>query len=113
MDRRISTFVDYENIRISLRENFLPKVAAKNIATAIKELAEEHGEWRGGTAYADWSKNKRDARCFEDAGFQPKMVLPKRGGTDRSDITMSLDIQEYLVEKVRRGRRHRDRQRGF
>lgn len=95
--RRLCTFVDYENVRISLRENFRPVVDAERIARGIKDLAEANGEWRGGTVYADWSKHKRDARAFEDIGFQAKMVLPKRGGADRSDITMSLDIQECLV----------------
>jgi uncharacterized protein (TIGR00288 family) len=99
-DRRIAVFVDYENIRISLRENFVPKVDAEAIAAAIQRLVEEYGEWRGGTVYADWSKNKRDARSFEDAGFQARMVLPKRGGTDRSDMVMSLDIHECLVGKA-------------
>lgn len=93
---RICTFVDWENIRISLRQNFLPEVTATEIATELHKLVEEDGEWRGGIVYADWTKQERAARAFADAGFESKMVLPKRGGTDRSDMMMSLDIQEAM-----------------
>jgi uncharacterized protein (TIGR00288 family) len=85
-----------ENIRISLRQNFQPEVTATGIAKELHKLVEENGEWRGGIAFAGWTKQERSARAFADAGFESKMVLPKRGGTDRSDMVMSLDIQEAM-----------------
>lgn len=89
-------FVDYENIRISLKQNFDPRMSAPDLANALKEVATELGAWRGGKAYADWSERKDDARAFEDSGFNPRMVLRKRTGADRSDMVMSLDIMETL-----------------
>jgi uncharacterized protein (TIGR00288 family) len=97
---RICTFVDWENIRISLRQNFLPEVTPAQIAAELHKLVEENGEWRGGIAYADWTKQERAARAFADVGFESKMVLTKRGGTDRSDMMMSLDIQEALSSRA-------------
>jgi hypothetical protein len=55
---------------------------------------------RDGTAYADWTKQGHAARAFADLGFESKMVLPKRRGTDRSDMVMSLDIQEALSSRA-------------
>lgn len=96
MGSTVVIFVDYENIRISLKQNFEPRMAASELTNALKELATELGAWRGGKAYADWSERKDDARAFEGAGFNPRMVLRKQTGADRSDMVMSLDIMETL-----------------
>lgn len=78
--RRICTFVDWENIRISLRQNFLPLVTAKQIAGELIKLVEEQGEWRGGNTYAEWTKQKGEAHEFEDAGFHARMVCRSEAG---------------------------------
>jgi hypothetical protein len=79
-------FIDYENLRQSISRNFLEKVSAGQIAKAIKALAEELGQFRGGAFFGDWTRRPMDAREIEESGFRAVNILLTRSGKDRSDV---------------------------
>jgi hypothetical protein len=45
-------------------------------------------------AYADWTERKEEARVIQELGFEPKLVLRKRSGQDRSDMAMAIDAYD-------------------
>ena len=95
----VAVFVDYENLRISLRNNFKEIVKPAQLARAIRDIADECGQFREGVVYADWGERRDDARAFEEVSIKPETVLRKRSGGDRVDLVMALDALEYIKDR--------------
>lgn len=95
----VMVFIDYENIRRGLADNFQEQVGATQVIKAMSDLASEIGEFRGGMAFGDWTLRAEDARTIEEHGFQAYNVLLTRGGRDRSDPPMMLEIYDVIHEK--------------
>lgn len=96
---KVMAFVDYENIRIGLAKNYVEHVTPAQIIKAIEILAKDRGEFRRGTFFGDWTKRPEDARDIEDRGWRAHNVLATRGGKDRSDIPMALEIYDAFQNK--------------
>lgn len=93
---RVALFVDYENIRRSLEHHFDPCPAPQVLCEKLYEAASRYGHVLLANAYADWSIAGTDAREFRRRQIEPRLVLTKENGDDRTDITMSLDALETL-----------------
>ncbi|MBI3287819.1 MAG: hypothetical protein HYZ68_07205 [Chloroflexi bacterium] len=96
---KIMAFVDYENIRIGLSKNYVEQVKPAQIIRAIQTLAKDRGEFRGGIFFGDWTRRPQDAREIEDQGWRAYNVLATRGGKDRSDMPMGLEIYDAFQSK--------------
>jgi hypothetical protein len=95
----VMVFIDYENIRRGLAENFQEQIKPSQIVKTMSDLASEIGEFRGGMAFGDWTLRPEDARAIEEYGFQAYNVLLTRGGKDRSDPPMMLEMYDAMHEK--------------
>jgi len=95
----VLAFVDYENIRISLREGFLESVSIPELVSAIRQVAEEIGDLRAIRVYCDWTRRDHEARQFQEAGCTIVHVLRKRSGRDRTDIKMAFEIEDVTREQ--------------
>ena len=95
-DNRVALFVDYENIRRSMEHHFDPVPAPKVLCEKLHEIASRFGHLIIANAYADWSMSGTEAREFRRRQIEPRLVLTKENGDDRTDITMSLDALETL-----------------
>lgn len=110
---RIALFVDYENIHISLNNEYHFALDVEKLIPLIKERIEEHGEILVQKAYADWEDYPQVQSKLDRLGITPQYVLSKkisrkeRDGNIRvvsrknsSDIAMALDIQQMLYERA-------------
>lgn len=95
----VMVFVDYENIRRGLADNFQERVGPDKIIEAISNLAQELGDFRGGIIFGDWTLRPDDARIIEEHGLQAYNVLLTRGGKDRSDPPMMLEMYDVMHER--------------
>lgn len=93
---RVALFLDYENIRRSIEHNFSPAPSSQVLCEKLFELAGRFGHVLMANAYADWSISGTDPREFRRRQIEPRLVLTKENGDDRTDITMSLDALETL-----------------
>ncbi|MHC4472164.1 MAG: NYN domain-containing protein, partial [Planctomycetota bacterium] len=96
---RVALFVDYENIRRSIEHNFSPAPAPEAVCEKLYEQATRFGRVTIANAYADWSISETNAREFRRRQIEPRLVLTKESGDDRTDITMSLDALETLYNE--------------
>lgn len=93
---RLAILVDSENVRRTLQLHF----QRSDIAPVIKELHDLCGELGVAIvrhAYGDWGLNPSHSRTYQNAGFQPVLVLTKESGPDRSDMEMALDAFQMLL----------------
>ena len=93
---RVALFLDYENIRRSIEHHFSPAPAPSVVCEKLYELASRFGHVLLANAYGDWSISATDPREFRRRQIEPRLVLTKENGDDRTDITMSLDALETL-----------------
>jgi len=96
---RVGLFLDYENIRHSIEHHFSPAPAPQTTCEKLYELATRFGQVIIANAYADWSISGTDPREFRRRQLEPRLVLTKESGDDRTDITMSLDALETLYDE--------------
>lgn len=99
LSKGVLAFVDYENLRQSISRYFVEKVTAQQVAKAIKDIAEELGDFRGGTFFGDWTRRAQDARHIEESGFRAENVLMSRSGKDRADIPMALQMDDIIRQR--------------
>lgn len=95
---RLAVFVDSENVRRTLQLHF----SRADIAPVIKELhaiCGELGQAIVRNAYGDWALNPSHSRLYQNAGFQPILVLTKESGPDRSDMEIALDAFQMLLSQ--------------
>lgn len=97
--KRVVVFVDYENVRKRLKANFQEEVGPRRLAKAVRDIAGGVGEFRRGTFYGDWSLRPDDAREIEEEQFKAENVLRTRGGKDRADAAMLVELGELASSK--------------
>ena len=93
---RVALFLDFENIRRSIEHNFSASPQPEMLSEKLLELGSRFGHVIIANAYADWSISETSPREFRRRQIEPKLVLTKENGEDRTDITMSLDAIETL-----------------
>ncbi len=93
---RVALFLDYENLRKSIEHHFHPAPSPQLLCEKLFDLAARFGHVLLANAYADWSISETDPREFRRRQIEPRLVLTKENGDDRTDITMSLDALETL-----------------
>lgn len=98
--RTVIAFIDYENLRQSISRYFTEKVRAKQVANVIKDIAQELGDFRGGTFFGDWTRRPSEAREIEESGFRAVNILTTRSGKDRSDIPLALEMDDMIRERA-------------
>ncbi|MFQ5875037.1 MAG: NYN domain-containing protein, partial [Dehalococcoidia bacterium] len=82
-----------------IAENFVEAVSVDDVCEAFRALATEFGDYRGGTAFGDWTLRPEDARTFEERGLQAYNVLRSRTGKDRSDPAMMLEVYDWVRDR--------------
>jgi hypothetical protein len=93
---RVALFLDYENIRHSIEHHFDPPPTHQFLCEKLIELASRFGHVLIANAHGDWSLPNCQPREFRRRQIEPRLVLTKENGEDRTDITMSLDALETL-----------------
>jgi len=97
MKNEVMVFVDYENIRRGLANNFQERVGPDKIIGVISNLAQELGDFRGGTVFGDWTLRPDEARTIEEQGLQAYLLT--RGAKERSDAAMMLEIYDVMHQR--------------
>jgi uncharacterized protein (TIGR00288 family) len=96
---RVALFLDYENLRHSIEHCFSPPPSSQVLCEKLYDLATRFGRVLIANAYADWQVTGIDPREFRRRMIEPRLVLTKENGDDRTDITMSLDALETLYDE--------------
>lgn len=105
---KIFLYVDYENIRRSLLEQYGYIAEPVQVAEALRGAAEKCGKMQKGNVYGDWSiphpgidpkKGASAAQRFQYLGFEAIIVPRKPSGQDRTDMKLALDAQKDLLER--------------
>jgi uncharacterized LabA/DUF88 family protein len=96
---RVGLFLDYENIRRSIEHHFSPSPTPQVLCEKLYEMAGRFGHVLLANAYGDWSISVTDPREFRRRQIEPRLVLTKENGDDRTDITLSLDAIETLYRQ--------------
>lgn len=94
----IAILVDFENIWISLENNFLSIPTYEELANKLKELAEKKGKVTVAKVYSDWTKRSQIPRFFQRQGFDCQLVMSKETGKDRCDSQIIMDIMDLLYQ---------------
>jgi len=95
----VGLFLDYENIRRSIEHHFSPPPPPQLLCEKLYEMAGRFGHVLLANAYGDWSISVTDPREFRRRQIEPRLVLTKENGDDRTDITLSLDAIETLYRQ--------------
>lgn len=95
--RRVAAFVDWENIRQRLADNYTDKTAIAQVLTAIEKVASEIGQLQSCTVFGDWSLRRDEAYVIQEKPkFKPYMVL-RSGRKDQTDPAMIAEILETCI----------------
>jgi len=92
----VALFLDYENVRHSIEHHFDPPPTQPLLCEKLLELSSRFGHVLLANAYGDWSLPNCQPREFRRRQIEPRLVLTKENGDDRTDITMSMDALETL-----------------
>jgi uncharacterized LabA/DUF88 family protein len=94
---RIEAFVDWENIRRRLSDNYIEKVSVDQVMEAIKKVANEIGTLRQATFYGDFTLRREEARNIQrKLHFIIRNVLRARSGRDQTDPALIADLMELI-----------------
>jgi uncharacterized LabA/DUF88 family protein len=94
---RIDAFIDWENIRQRLSDNYVEKVSIDQVMEAISKVSNEIGELRQATFYGDFTLRREEARHVErKARFRIRNVLRARSGRDQTDPVLITDLMEII-----------------
>jgi uncharacterized LabA/DUF88 family protein len=94
---RIEAFIDWENIRLRLSDNYIEKVPVDQVMEAIKKVANEIGTLRQATFYGDFTLRREEAREIErKIHFGTRNVLRARSGRDQTDPALIADLMELI-----------------
>jgi uncharacterized LabA/DUF88 family protein len=94
---RVEAFVDWENIRTRLSDNYVEKVAVGQVMEAIEKVANEIGTLRRATFYGDFTLRREEARDIErKAHFGIRNVLRARSGRDQTDPVLITELMEII-----------------
>jgi len=94
---RVAAFVDWENIRQRLADNYTEKITIEQVLTAIEKVANEIGQLQSCTVFGDWSLRRDEAYIIQQKQrFKPYMVL-RSGRKDQTDPAMIAEILETCI----------------
>jgi uncharacterized LabA/DUF88 family protein len=95
---RVDAYVDWENIRRRLSDNYIEKVTINQVMDAIRKIANEIGQLRQGKFYGDFTLRREEAREIErKPNFAFRNVLRSTSGKDQADITIVSDLMEAVL----------------
>lgn len=94
--RRVYAFVDTENIRIEARKRGRDVVVFKQLVELIHRL----GDTCKITAYGDYSQGEchQLQQTLQELGCHTKQSSQRQNGTWRTDIELSLDALEVVID---------------
>ena len=76
---RVAAFVDWENIRQRLADNYIEKIDIAQVLPAIEKVASEIGQLQSCTVFGDWSLRRDDAYVIQQKPkFKPYSILQSR-----------------------------------
>lgn len=89
----VAVLVDFPNIYLGMRYNYLNPPELEFVAEAINAHAQNSGEIVIKNVYGDWNDPRLFglAQPFTRKGFKPVQVTRKNNRKDRTDLTLSLD----------------------
>lgn len=94
---RVEAFIDWENIRQRLSDNYIEKVSVVQVMEAINKVANEIGVLRQATFYGDFTLRRDEARNIErKAHFRIRNVLRARSGRDQTDPVLITELMETI-----------------
>jgi hypothetical protein len=90
---RVDAFIDWENIRHRLSDNYIEKISISQVMDAVKKVANEIGVLRLATFYGDFISRRDDARTIQGKpNFAFRDVLRARSGSDQTDPALITDL---------------------
>jgi uncharacterized LabA/DUF88 family protein len=96
----LAAYVDWENIRRRLADNYAEKVDVGAVMEGIGSVALQIGRLKRAVFYGDFTLRREEARAIQSkARFEFRNVLRARSGRDLTDQAMQLDIFEAALEK--------------
>lgn len=97
---RVDVFIDWENIRHRLSDNYIEKVSISNVMDAVRKIANEIGVLRLATFYGDFISRSDDARTIQGKpNFAFRDVLRARSGSDQTDPALITDLIRAVYTK--------------
>jgi hypothetical protein len=94
---RVEVFIDWENIRQRLSDNYIEKVTVDHVMDAVKKLANEIGVLRLATFYGDFTLRRDEARKIEGrTPFAIRNALRSRSGSDQTDPVLITDLTKAI-----------------
>ncbi len=94
---QVDAFIDWENIRRRLSDNYVEKVSIDQVMEAIKKVADEIGELRQATFYGDFTLRREEARVIErKTHFRIRNVLRARSGKEQTDPVLITELMELI-----------------
>lgn len=100
---RVAAFVDWENIRLRLADNYVENIIVAQVLTAIEKVANEIGQLQSCTVFGDWSLRRDEAYMIQQKPkFKPYMVL-RSGRKDQTDPAMIAEILETCFNSPANG----------
>ncbi len=94
---KIEAFIDWENIRHRLSDNYIEKVSVEQVMEAIKRVANEIGQLRQATFYGDFTLRRVEAQSISrKAQFDIRNVIRPRGGKDQTDPVLITELTVAL-----------------
>ncbi len=95
--KRVEAFIDWENIRQRLSDNYIEKVSIDQVMEAVKKVAGEIGILRQATFYGDFTLRRDDARIIERKPlFRIRNVLRSSRGRDQTDPVLITELTEVI-----------------
>lgn len=94
---KVEIFIDWENIRRRIADNYVEKISIDKVIKAIKSATKEIGELRQATFYGDFTLRREEARSIEGkARFRIRNVLRSRSGKDQTDAVLITELMEAV-----------------
>jgi len=94
---QVEAFIDWENIRQRLSDNYIEKVSVDQVMEAITKIANELGMLRQATFYGDFTLRRDEARIIErKPRFRIRNVLRSRRSKDQTDPVLITELVEAI-----------------
>ncbi len=91
--RKVAMFIDHGGLLATESETLPTAVIAERVAGFAASL----GRVAVSAAYADWTHLGDDAREYHHRGIETRLVMPHDTDDDRSDLFLSLDALEAVL----------------
>ena len=94
---RIEAFIDWENIRNRLNDNYIERLTINQVMDAIEKVANEIGQLRQAVFYGDFTLRRDDAiEIGRKAHFSFRNALRGRSRKDQTDPILVSDLTEAI-----------------